>query len=136
MQALAYARATRPDTIRAVHVVTDRSNIDALQDTWAERNIPVPLVMLESPYRDLTQPILEYVRELTRTSPRDIVAVYVPEYVVTHWWEALLHNQSALRLKVRLRFEPGVIVTSVPLRLDLAEDLGQPTSPTGFVSTG
>ena len=136
MQALAYARATRPDTIRAVHVVTDRSNIDALQDTWTERNIPVPLVMLESPYRDLTQPILEYVRELTRTSPRDIVAVYVPEYVVTHWWEALLHNQSALRLKVRLRFEPGVIVTSVPLRLDLAEDLGQPTSPTGFVSTG
>jgi amino acid transporter len=136
MQALAYARATRPDTIRALHVVTDRSNIDDLQATWSERNIPVPLVMLESPYRDLTHPILEYVRELTRSSPRDIVAVYVPEYVVTHWWEALLHNQSALRLKVRLRFEPGVIVTSVPLRLDLAEDPSQSASPSGFVSTG
>ena len=121
MQALAYARATRPDTIRALHVVTDRSNIDDLQQTWTERNIPVSLVMLESPYRDVTQPVLEYIRDIRRSSPRDIVAVYVPEYVVTHWWEAALHNQSALRLKVRLRFEPGVIVTSVPLRLDISE---------------
>jgi hypothetical protein len=136
MQALAYARATRPDTIRALHVVTDRSNIDALQDTWTERRIPVPLVMLESPYRDLTQPVIEYVRELTRSSPRDIVAVYVPEYVVTRWWEALLHNQSALRLKVRLRFEPGVIVTSVPLRLDLAEDIPDPVASKALTSTG
>lgn len=121
IQALAYARATRPDTIRALHVVTDRSNIDDLQQTWTERNIPVPLVMLESPYRDVTQPVLEYIRDIRRSSPRDIVAVYVPEYVVTHWWEAALHNQSALRLKVRLRFEPGVIVTSVPLRMDISE---------------
>lgn len=121
MQALAYARATRPDKIHALHVVTDRSNIEALQQTWTDRSIPVPLVMLESPYRDLTQPVIEYIRDLRQSSPRDIVAVYVPEYVVAHWWEALLHNQSALRLKVRLRFEPGVIVTSVPLRLDLAE---------------
>jgi hypothetical protein len=82
----------------------------------------VPLVCLESPYRDLTQPILDHVRQIRRDSPRDIVAVYVPEYVVVHWWETLLHNQSALRLKVRLRQVPGVIVISVPLRMQDSDE--------------
>jgi amino acid transporter len=118
MQALAYARATRPDELVALHVQTDRSDVVALQDAWTERGIPVPLVCLESPYRDLTQPIIDYVRSVRRASPRDMVAVYVPEYVVLHWWEALLHNQSALRLKVRLRQEHGVVVISVPLMMD------------------
>ena len=117
MQALAFARATRPDTLVAVHVETDRSDIATLQASWNDREIPVPLVCLESPYRDLTQPILDYVRSVRRDSPRDMVAVYVPEYVVQHWWETLLHNQSALRLKVRLRQEHGVIVVSVPLMM-------------------
>ena len=112
------ARATRPDHLEAVHVVTDRSDVPNLQQSWADRGIPVPLVCLESPYRDLTQPVLDHVRQLRRTSPRDIVAVFVPEYVVSHWWEALLHNQSALRLKVRLRQEKGVIVISVPMQLE------------------
>jgi hypothetical protein len=118
MQALAFARATRPDELVAVHVQTDRSDIDALQTAWTDRGIPVPLVCLESPYRDLTQPVIDYVRRVRRESPRDLVAVYVPEYVVRHWWETLLHNQSALRLKVRLRQEHGVVVISVPLAMD------------------
>jgi hypothetical protein len=122
MQALAFARATRPDTLVALHVVTERSNVVDLQQTWADRQIPVPLVQLESPYRDLTQPILDYVRSVRRESPRDIVSVYIPEYVVSHWWEHLLHNQSALRLRVRLRQEPRVIVISVPLLMDDAND--------------
>jgi hypothetical protein len=123
MQAIAFARASRPDHLEAIHVMTDRSDIESLQATWAERGIPVPLVCLESPYRDLTQPILDHVRDIRRESPRDIVAVYIPEYVVEHWWERLLHNQSALRLRVRLRQLPGVIVISVPLRMhDVADD--------------
>ena len=122
MQALAFARATRPDHLEALHVQTDRSDVPALQKGWAERGIQVPLVCLESPYRDVTQPVLDHVRTLRRSSPRDIVAVFVPEYVVTHWWEALLHNQSALRLKVRLRQEHGVIVISVPMQLERADD--------------
>ena len=127
MQALAFARATRPDTLVAVHVETDRSDIAALQTSWNSREIPVPLVCLESPYRDLTQPILDYVRSVRRDSPRDMVAVYVPEYVVQHWWETLLHNQSALRLKVRLRQEHGVIVVSVPLMMiDGSSDTAAP----------
>ena len=73
--------------------------------------------MLASPYREITKPVLDYVRALRRKSPRDVVTVYIPEYVVGHWWEQLLHNQSALRLKGRLLFTPGVMVTSVPFQL-------------------
>jgi hypothetical protein len=65
----------------------------------------------------VTRPVVDYVRSVRRDSPRDVVTVYIPEYVVGHWWEQLLHNQSALRLKGRLLFQPGVMVTSVPYQL-------------------
>jgi hypothetical protein len=81
------------------------------------------LVVLDSPYRELTRPYVEYIREIHRESPRDVISVFVPEYVVGHWWEHLLHNQSALRLKSRLLFQPGVMVTSVPWQLGSAEAL-------------
>jgi hypothetical protein len=77
--------------------------------------------VLASPYREITRPILEYVRHIRRASPRDVVTVYIPEYVVGHWWEHLLHNQSALRLKTRLLFTPGVMVTSVPYQLQSSQ---------------
>ncbi len=117
MKALAYARATRPSTLVGLHVQTDRSDIGALQEEWDRRDIPVPLVVVESPFRDVTGPVLDYIARIRRESPRDIVSVFVPEYVVTHWWETILHNQSALRLKARLLFMPGVISVSVPLLL-------------------
>jgi hypothetical protein len=101
----------------ALHVQTDRSDIHQLMNDWDELEVPVPLTIVESPYRDVTGPVLDYVRRVRRESPRDIVAVFLPEYVVTRWWETLLHNQSALRLKARLLFVPGVISTSVPLLL-------------------
>jgi hypothetical protein len=65
----------------------------------------------------MTRPVVDYIRGLRRASPRDVVTVFIPEYVVGRWWEQLLHNQSALRLKARLLFEPGVMVTSVPWQL-------------------
>ncbi|MGH3437456.1 MAG: DNA-binding protein, partial [Sciscionella sp.] len=67
--------------------------------------------------REITRPVLEYVRRVRSDNPRDVVTVFLPEYVVGHWWEQLLHNQSALRLKGRLLFQPGVMVTSVPWQL-------------------
>ena len=73
--------------------------------------------MVASPYREVTNPIIDYVRNIRSESPRDVVTVYIPEYVVGHWWEQILHNQSALRLKGRLLFTPGVMVTSVPYHL-------------------
>jgi hypothetical protein len=92
-----------------------------LQREWADRDIPVELVVLDSPYRAVTGPILNYIGHIRRSSPRDVVAVFIPEYVVGHWWEHLLHNQTALRLKARLLFRPGVMVTSVPWQLRSAD---------------
>ena len=117
LRALAYARATRPTVLEAVTVNVDADATATLVEEWERRRIPVALKVLDSPYREITRPIVEYVRELGRASPRDLVCVYVPEYVVGHWWEQLLHNQSALRLKTRLLFSPGVMVVSVPWQL-------------------
>jgi hypothetical protein len=117
LRALAYARATRPSVLEAISVNVDPDETAALQAEWQRRDIPVTLKSLDSPYREITRPIVDYVRSVRRGSPRDVVAVYVPEYVVGHWWEALLHNQSAFRLKTRLRFMPGVMVASVPWQL-------------------
>ncbi|MFF0341000.1 APC family permease [Kribbella sp. NPDC004875] len=117
LRALAFAKAARPYTLEAVTVDVDRDESDALQADWDARGIPIPLKRLASPYREITRPILQYVQDIRRQSPRDVVMVYIPEYVVGHWWEHILHNQSALRLKGRLLFTPGVMVTSVPYQL-------------------
>jgi hypothetical protein len=116
-RAIAYARATRPDTLTALTVNVDDADTRALQAAWEEHRMPVPLTVLDSPYREITRPVLGYVKRLHRESPRDVVTVFIPEYVVGRWWEQLLHNQSALRLKTRLLFQPGVMVTSVPWQL-------------------
>jgi amino acid transporter len=121
LRALAYARASRPSTLEAVTVDFDPETTRALVDDWAARGIDVPLKVLASPFREVTRPIIDYVRSVRRKSPRDIVTVFIPEYVVGHWWEQLLHNQSALRLKGRLLVMPGVMVTSVPYQLRSSE---------------
>jgi len=117
LRALAYAKATRPSTIEAITINADEVEARTLQEEWQARGIDVPLVLLDSPYREVTRPLLDYIRSRRGQSPRDVVTVFIPEYVVGHWWEHLLHNQSALRLKARLLFEPGVMVTSVPWQL-------------------
>jgi len=117
LQALAYARASRPNSLEALTVDINAEKTAALLEEWDARRIPVPLKVLSSPYREIQRPIVRYVRTVRRESPRDVVTVYIPEYVVGHWWEQLLHNQSALRLKGRLLFTPGVMVTSVPFQL-------------------
>lgn len=125
MRALAYARATRPHSLVAITVSTSSEETDRLVDEWWDRDMPVPLKILYSSYRELTGPVIDYVSELRRESPRDVIAVFIPEYVVGHWWEHLLHNQSALRLKTRLLFQPGVMVTNVPWQLGSAHELEQ-----------
>ncbi|MGH3713359.1 MAG: APC family permease [Micromonosporaceae bacterium] len=117
LRALAYARATRPDTLTALTVATSPEELRALQTEWAERGIPVSLTVLEGAYRDITNPVLQHIASLRGDHPRDLVVVYIPEYVVGHWWEQLLHNQSAFRLKARLLFQRGVMVTNVPWQL-------------------
>ncbi len=120
LKALAFARAIRPDTITALRVDTDPERTSKLVEEWTGREIKVPLTIVSSVYRDLTAPVLDYLAGL-RVGPRDVVQVFVPEYAVGHWWEQVLHNQSALRLKARLLYMPGVMVTSVPYQLKSAE---------------
>ena len=109
-------------------MAVDPSEAHELQSAWDRHGIDVPLTIIESPYREVTRPILDYIKRIRFDSPRDVVTVYIPEYVVGHWWEQLLHNQSALRLKGRLLFVPGVMVTSVPFQLassDLRSEEGE-----------
>lgn len=121
LRAISFARATRPTTLEAITVGVDPETTDALLAEWDRRGIPVALRILDSPFREITRPVLDYVTDLKRQSPRDVIVIYIPEYVVGRWWEQVLHNQSALRLKARLLFTPGVMVTSVPWQLESSE---------------
>ncbi|MFT3899960.1 MAG: APC family permease [Gordonia sp. (in: high G+C Gram-positive bacteria)] len=120
-RAVRYARATRPDTLEAVTVNVDERDTRKLVAEWGDSDMTVPLKVIASPYREITRPVVDYVRRVRRDNPRDVITVFIPEYVVGHWWEQILHNQSALRLKGRLLFEPGVMVTSVPWLLSSSD---------------
>ena len=121
LRALAYARASRPNVLEALTVNVDDRESQLLEEEWTRRSIPVTLKILDSPYREITKPIIDYVKAIRSDSPNDLIAVFVPQYVVGHWWEQLLHNQSALRLKSRLLFSNSVMVISVPWQLESSE---------------
>ena len=125
LRALSYARAMRPDVLEALTVNVDDVETRKLTAEWEESEVTVPLKVVASPYREVTGPVLDYIRRVSKEAPRTVVTVFVPEYVVGHWWEGLLHNQSALRLKTRLLFIPNVMVTSVPWQLNSSERLSQ-----------
>jgi amino acid transporter len=120
-QALAFARAIAKDDqhVVAVHVTDDVANAERLRREWEEWAPGVELILFESPYRSLTGPLLAYIDALKETHPSDTITVVLPEFVPSHWWEHLLHNQTALRLKAALLFHPGVVVTNVPYHMGL-----------------
>ncbi|MBK5215980.1 MAG: APC family permease, partial [Propionibacteriales bacterium] len=128
MRAINYARVSHPNSIEALTVEFDPEETAALLGKWESLGIPIPLKVIDSPYRELVRPVVRYVRELRKASPRDVVTVYIPEYVVGHWWEHLLHNHTALRLKSRLLFSPGVMVTSVAYQLSSSKNGKPPVS--------
>ncbi|MGB0972417.1 MAG: APC family permease [Mycobacterium sp.] len=138
LRALAYARATRPDMLEAITVSVDDAETRELVHKWEDSDTSVPLKVIASPYREITRPVIDYVKRVGRESPRTVVTVFIPEYVVGHWWEQVLHNQSALRLKGRLLFEPNVMVTSVPWQLSSSERLKklEPQSAPGDARRG
>jgi len=127
-QALAYARALAPDDqhVIAVHVTDDAEEAAELQSQWHTWQPGIQLVIIESPYRSLAGPLLAYIDALQETHPKDTVTVVLPEYVPSHWWEHLLHNQTALRLKAALLFHPGVVVTNVPYHVSQAKPKPRP----------
>ncbi|UCM90903.1 APC family permease [Streptomyces marincola] len=116
-RALAYARLLRARSLAAVTIAVDPEDAGRLAEEWRRRHVDVPLHVLDAPYREITHPFVAYVEDLRRAHPDDVVSVVIPEYVVGHWYERLLHNRSALRLRARLLHTPGVTVTTVPWRL-------------------
>jgi amino acid transporter len=128
LAALSYARSLTPDRLVAMSVVADAEEAESIQKQWAEYNIDVALEVQLSPYRDLAGPVVKFIDDLDESYDNDIVTVILPEFVLTKWWQQLLHNQSALMLKARLLFRHNTVVVSVPYHIshDHAEVVGDP----------
>ncbi len=114
VRALSYARASRPSTIEALTVNNDRAALEVVKNRWYALDIPVPLSVIDSPYRDTVQAVVSYIRRRRKKSPRDILVVYLPEFVVDHWWQRILHRRTVRRLKKALLHESGVMTATVP----------------------
>jgi hypothetical protein len=121
LKALDYAIAARHDSIEAVHVAIDDDAADKLDLEWASQNIKVPLRILESPYRDISAPLISYLKSRRATHGAEVITVYLPEYIVGHWWENLLHNHKARRMRHKLMLVHGVVVALVPWLLDSSD---------------
>lgn len=117
MRAIAFARANRPRMLSAVAISVDEDQASAVQEKWDQLKLPIELTLLDSPYRELIRPIMNYIAHLHAKNPDDLITVYVPQYIVGRWWEQLLHNQTLLGLRTRLLFLPNVQVVTVPWRL-------------------
>jgi amino acid transporter len=118
IRALSFAASLRPDRMLAVSVALEEGDGDRIRAEWAEHHLQTPLTVVESPYRDLTRPVLDYIDQVDDDYPGTVVTVVIPELVVRHWWELILHNHSALALKWRLHFRPDTIVVSVPYQVE------------------
>jgi hypothetical protein len=122
VRAVTYALSLEAAEIEAIFLSTDPGEERELAGAWIDRRMAIPLSIVDAPFRDFAQPMLEEVRRHTEREGT-VVTVLLPELVVAHWWEQLLHSQSALFFKRLLLFEPGVVVTSVPLHLaEVARD--------------
>ena len=129
--ALAYARSLHPDRLVAVSVVANPEEQDRITEDWERHQIPVELQTLYSPYRELSRPIMTYIDELDDRHDDDFLTVIVPEFTLDKWWQQLLHNQSALVLRSRLRNRPNTVVTSVPFHADrVAKKPAEPVEST------
>lgn len=117
--ALEYAKSiSRDNHLTAVYVDFDEETTAKLREKWERWNTGVKLVVLPSPYRELTRPLLKYIKRLERQEHDDVITVVLPEFIPAKWWQHILHNQSSLLLKGALLFKQGVIVTSVPYHLN------------------
>ena len=123
LKALDYAIAAQHESLEAVHVATDPSALPGLQKEWALQRIRLPLTILDSPYRDVSTPLIEHIRMHREQHGSEVISVYIPQYVFGHWWEGMLHNRKARRIRHRLVLCPGVAVVLVPWLLDSSRAL-------------
>lgn len=122
-QTLAYARSISQN-VTAVHINDDEAAIEQMRQAWADLGTDIQLVIIESPYRALVNPLMKYIDEIDKQRPNDTITVVLPEFIARHWWEHALHNQTALRIKAALLFRPGTVVTSVPYHLERSRSGG------------
>ncbi len=121
MKAIDYAIAAKHDKTLAVHVAVSQDDAARLQQEWTDHLVPVPLVIVESPYRSFAQPVTQFIRQYREKHGSSVVTVYLPQYIVGHWWENFLHNRRARRLANQLMLVHGVSITLVPWLLDSSE---------------
>ncbi len=135
VRAVMYAKSLRPAHAEALYLAPDPEDVTKMIDEWSDWKIDIPLTLVDAPFREMAPPLLDEVRKYTARGDT-VVTVVLPEFVVRHWWEHFLHNQTGLYFKRLLLFEPRVVVTSVPYHLreakaapteeTLADTVGQP----------
>jgi amino acid transporter len=121
LKALDYAIAARHESIEAVHVSIDDEETQRLQDQWADQNIKIPLRIIESPYREISVPLVKYIKHRREEHGSEVVTLYTPQFIVGHWWENLLHNHKSRRIRHKLMLVHGVVIALVPWLLDSSE---------------
>lgn len=121
LKALDYAIAARHETIEAIHVSIDDAATEELERQWGEHNIKIPLRVLDSPYRDISVPLIKYIKACRINNGSEVVTVYTPQFIVGHWWEYLLHNHKARRIRHKLMLVHGVMLALVPWLLDSSD---------------
>ncbi|WP_460523535.1 APC family permease [Humibacter antri] len=121
LKALDYAIAARHQSIEAVHLSVDEESTELLQQQWHDMSIHVPLTVIESPYRDFGIPLMKYIKQRREEHGSEVTTVYLPQYIVGHWWEGLLHNHRARRISKQLMMIHGVTIALVPWLLDSSE---------------
>ena len=122
VQSLAYARSISPH-VTAAHVAIEAQDVEKVRAKWERlqtyltKEEETHLVVIESPYRSLARPLLAYIDTVHEMHAEETLTVILPEFVVAHWWEYLLHNQTAFQLKTALLARPGIVVTDIPQHL-------------------
>ena len=121
VKALDYALAAKHQKTFALHVSVSADETARLRAQWAAHDIPVPLLIIDSPYRSFASPVSTFIRKYREEHGSSVVTVYLPQYIVGHWWESLLHNRRARRIANQLMLIHGVSITLVPWLLDSSE---------------
>ncbi|WP_292875398.1 APC family permease [Microbacterium sp.] len=120
-KAVDYALAAKHDKTMAVHVAVTKEDSDAVRKDWEEHRMPIPLVSIESPFRTYAGPLIEFINHYREKHGSAVITVYLPQYIVGHWWETILHNRRARRIAQQLMLVHGVTITLVPWLLDSSE---------------
>ncbi len=112
VKSIIYAKSIS-ENVQAVYIAISQDRTEKIQDIWKDWGLDIPLIILQTPYRSVVQPLVDYIDQLQAEDPETLITVVMPEFVPAKWWQQMLHNQSALLIRGTLMFKKGVVVTSV-----------------------